>query len=281
MYIQVMKSGKSGALKAFASAALGKKAMIQLPITSVTGYRTPYFIVHPNRPWKIYFDLWIGALIVFSVFSVPFRIGFGVEDNDGLFWSDAVIDSFFGLDIILTFRTAYFDEDMGGFETNPWKLATRYLRGFFLIDFLSTLPIEAISKFVLGQVLGSLQNLQAGSSVARMARIFRILKLARLLKILRLAQLGDKGKRRPENDPTEFPTASSLGSMFAMLFFIAHLLCSTWYLILDESRAVNWLNRFMGEVDAHKGLSLWERYVVAIYWAFTTMTTVSSQRAVC
>ena len=47
------------------------------------------------------------ALIVYTVISIPFRVGFSVEDTPLLFWSDVVIDSFFGVDIILTLRTAY------------------------------------------------------------------------------------------------------------------------------------------------------------------------------
>jgi hypothetical protein len=272
-----MKSGRSGALKAFAAAAKGtKKKANELPVISVTGYTTPYFMVHPSNPWKIKFDIVVGILIIYSVLAVPFRLGFRVEDNESLFWSDVVIDSLFGVDIIATFRTAFYDDDLSGFETNPWRIAQTYFRGFFLIDFFSTVPIEGITKFFAVLVLGDSDEAQSGDSVGSTARVLRILKLARLLKILRLAKLGEKGKRRPENDPTDFPTASSLGSMFAMLFFIAHLLCSTWHMVLDETRTVNWLNQFIGEVDAHQGLTLWERYVVAIYWAFTTMTTVKA-----
>jgi len=272
-----MKSGRSGALKAFAAAAMGtKKRAHELPVISVTGYTTSYFMVHPSEPWKIQFDMIVGILIIYSVLAVPFRLGFRVEDTDALFWSDVVIDSIFGVDIFVTFRTAFYNDDFSGFETNPWRVAQAYFRGFFLIDFFSTVPIEAITKFFAVLLLSNSEEVQSGDSVGSMARILRILRLARLLKILRLAKLGEKRKRRPENDPTDFPTASSLGSMFAMLFFIAHLLCSTWYMVLDENRTVNWLNQFIGEVGAHQGLSLWERYVVAIYWAFTTMTTVKA-----
>ena len=41
----------------------------------------------------------------------------------------------------------------------------------------------------------------------------RIFRLARLLKVLRLAKLSGKGKARPENDPSSFPTLGELGKM--------------------------------------------------------------------
>ena len=43
---------------------------------------------------------------------------------------------------------------------------------------------------------------------------------------------------RPEKDPSSFPTAKELGKMFAMLFFIAHLLGCLWYLAIDDAAEV-------------------------------------------
>ena len=61
-------------------------------------------------------------------------------------YSDYVIDCLFGLDIFVTFRTAYFNDELGGFETNPWKVARRYFGDFFLIDLFSTVPFDNLSK---------------------------------------------------------------------------------------------------------------------------------------
>jgi len=54
----------------------------------------------------------VGALILYSVVSVPFRIGFRVEDSPASVISDIAIDSIFGVDILATFRTAYFDDEL-------------------------------------------------------------------------------------------------------------------------------------------------------------------------
>jgi hypothetical protein len=47
-------------------------------------------------------------------------------------------------------------------------------------------------------------------------------------------------------------------------------------MVLDESAEVNWLNRFKGRPNAHEdgAMGLWDKYAIALYWAFTTMTTV-------
>ena len=75
----------------------------------------------------------IGALIIYSVLAIPFRMGFRVKDTPALAVSDAVIDSLFGVDIALTFRTAVFVEELGGYETNPATIGRDYLRGFFFV----------------------------------------------------------------------------------------------------------------------------------------------------
>lgn len=49
-------------------------------------------------------------LLWHSVIAVPLRVGFDVRDSFGIILSDIVVDSLFGVDCILTFRTAFFDE---------------------------------------------------------------------------------------------------------------------------------------------------------------------------
>jgi len=84
----------------------------RLPRRSVSGHQTSVFMIHPEHPQKVKFDMLVGALIVFSVLAVPFRLGFRVEDSSSLILMDIIIDSIFGVDIIATFRTAYFDDDL-------------------------------------------------------------------------------------------------------------------------------------------------------------------------
>jgi hypothetical protein len=45
-------------------------------------------------------------------------------------------------------------------------------------------------------------------------------------------------------------------------------------MILDENAEISWLNRFGGQVNFASTLSLSEKYVISLYWAFTTMSTV-------
>ena len=239
----------------------------QLPAVSVSGYRTSYFMIHPNHPAKIAFDFWIGFLIVGSVLVVPFQIGFRVDESKAIFIAECIVDAFFGLDIFTTFRTAIFAPEQGGYETNPRVIAVEYAKGMLLIDVMSTIPFDLAVKLYSNS--GDSNN-----AMLRSSKLLKALRLVRLLKLIRLLKLTKLFKAQPEKDPGINPTFASLAKMVAMLYFIAHLLGCLWYLILDNGKIENWLNRFGQRDDMEEATTLWERYLISIYWAFTTMTTV-------
>lgn len=86
-----------------------------------------------------------------------------------------------------------------------------------------------------------------------------------------------RASRGPEEDPPAVgPTFIAVATMLGTLYFIGHQLACLWFGVLDESKDVNWLNRYGGEVNFADTLTLFEQYVISLYWAFTTMTTVSN-----
>ena len=80
-------------------------------------------------------DMFIGGIILYSVIIVPYRIGFDDTPRPWslLDWSDIIIDFLFFLDIILTFRTAYVD-NQGTLVVDPKKIRANYIRGMFVPD---------------------------------------------------------------------------------------------------------------------------------------------------
>ena len=81
-----------------------------MPDRSAINIESDCLIFHPHAPWRTQWDLGVGALILYSVLIIPFRIGFGVDCTHIVaFVFDCLVDIMFFLDIILNFRTAYFD----------------------------------------------------------------------------------------------------------------------------------------------------------------------------
>ena len=104
-------------------------AGLELPTVSVTGDPTPPWIIHPQHPYKTTWDSVVAVVIIYSVLAVPFQISFfrhGEGDGVALVIVDAIVDSLFGIDIVVTFRTAFFDEELLGWETTPANIASRY-----------------------------------------------------------------------------------------------------------------------------------------------------------
>ena len=60
-------------------------------------------------------------------------------------WIDLFVDLYFTSDLIMNFRTAYFDRASGILITGPGNIARNYLTGWFTIDLLSCLPISYIA----------------------------------------------------------------------------------------------------------------------------------------
>ena len=79
-------------------------------------------------------------LITLSVITVPFRIGFDAVSEGGWLVVDWVIDLTFALDIALNFRMAYMNAHV--LVTSPSLMAAHYLKGWFTVDLLSTVPFD-------------------------------------------------------------------------------------------------------------------------------------------
>lgn len=48
------------------------------------------------------------------------------------------------IDILISFRTVYYDDDLGMEEVRPMYIAKNYIKDQFIIDLLSTVPFDSI-----------------------------------------------------------------------------------------------------------------------------------------
>ena len=64
--------------------------------------KLPFPMIHPTADWKIYWDLWISACIIWSTLTVPFSIGFRTAYSTrcvpGVFFIDSTVDISFVID---------------------------------------------------------------------------------------------------------------------------------------------------------------------------------------
>ena len=117
--------------------------------------------------------MFIILLVVYNTFAVPFDAAFGV---DGPVLSthllDRILDGIFCVDVLIAFRTSYFDNE--GEEVKDGKrIAMSYIKsGRFFIDFIASVPLDLfIGIFVKNK---SYLNL---ISLVKLVRVWRIGKL--------------------------------------------------------------------------------------------------------
>jgi hypothetical protein len=123
----------------------------------------------------------------------------------------------------------YFNEMQMKMIAKRKDVAMNYLKGFFIIDFLSILPYDNIST-----ATGSGGNL-------KILRVIRIARLAKLLRILRSSRIF----ARFENSMTINYGALKLFKFIVGTLFIAHWMACLWHLIkVIEAGKCNWVDEY-------------------------------------
>ena len=161
-----------------------------------------FFIFHPYSSPRLSWDVYVIALLVYTVFQVPAAIAFQsqmcAEDLStfDLFLS-LTVDISFWIDILLTFRTAVIDANTDTLTQLKlivdWKrIAKVYLRGWFWLDVMGSIPMQLVEAIILAsnQEPAGAQQEACSYSALKTFKLNRLARLARLVKLLRLARLA-------------------------------------------------------------------------------------------
>ena len=229
-------------------------------------------IIEPSAPVKIAWDLFVGAVTLANVLLIAVQIGFPNWESVTSGWWDWFMDGVFWCDILVNFRAAYYDEG-GVLVTVPSLIRRKYLRGFFMLDFFTTLPITKISSII------SDNKRNNSTKSLKFFRIFRLVKLLKLVQVLRGSVMREIQSYLIDVPPLVFKATS----MFMMLVLLAHFFGCFWNFfdkVMCENAGAEF-NLYVGSAPwdpnvraDHEYTEFWEKYVKGVYWAFTTMTTV-------
>lgn len=201
----------------------------------------------------------MAALILYSTMVIPYRICFDVEAEGGFLVLDVCVDLCFAADIAINFRTAFYEDGGMVLVTVPSLIARHYLRTWFTIDVLSTLPIDWIVEWVVG-----------GGSVFRSLKLIRALRLVRLLKLVRVLKL-QRVALVVEDAVAMSPALVRVIKLFFQVAFVAHLVSCFWYyvsLVTSEGGQGTWWHD-AGLQEAPTGTL----YLSSMYFTFTTFST--------
>jgi len=103
----------------------------------------PPGIIHPQSPLKTLWNFFMLVIIIFLSVTVPYRIAFEDVAPPPWFYTDTILDFLFIIDLGLNFFSAI-ENDNGEIIVEHKKIAMIYLKGWFLIDVTSSIPITLI-----------------------------------------------------------------------------------------------------------------------------------------
>ena len=219
------------------------------------------WIILPDNPYKKIWDLLIAFLILYSAIITPYEIAF--SDNNHTSWFEILIDIFLAIDIVLTFFSAYTDEEEN-LVKNHKKIIKKYLKSWFIIDIISVLPLNNLFKS------GKYSGL---TKISKLPKLYRLIKLT---KLLRMTKMSSKGNL---NRVTKFFMEKlKINANVERLFFFVltfllmnHLCACFWYFMakIEDFSPDSWVVR-LGYMDN----SNVELYIISFYWTLTTVTTV-------
>uniref|UniRef100_A0A2P2JG54 Potassium channel n=1 Tax=Rhizophora mucronata TaxID=61149 RepID=A0A2P2JG54_RHIMU len=206
------------------------------------------------RSWETLMVL----LVLYSAWVSPFEVAFWSSTTrfPGLYFADNVVDLFFAINIVLTFFVAYIDPRTQLLVVDRKSVATRYLSTWFLMDVASTIPFRAMGELLTGK-----QKMDLSYSILDLLRLWRIRRVmqffTRLEKDIRFSYFWVRCSR-----------------LICVTLFSVHCAGCLYYLLADRypHHGKTWISILFP--DNFRDISLWVRYISAMYWSITTMTTV-------
>ncbi|KAF4080410.1 hypothetical protein AMELA_G00170990 [Ameiurus melas] len=143
------------------------------------------WIIHPYSDFRFYWDLVMLFLMMSNLVILPWCITF-FEDQNTLPWImfNMASDTLFLIDLILNFRTGIPEDDNSHIILDPQVIRRRYLQSWFLVDFISSIPVDYF--FIAVDLEARLES----AEVYRTARALRIVRFTKILSLLRLLRLS-------------------------------------------------------------------------------------------
>jgi hypothetical protein len=103
------------------------------------------FIIYPNNPNKVRWDVLMSLILVLSVITTPIDLAFQNYGDNNLGYKSFLyaIDILFLIDIIVNFNSAFEDDYLEIIDDRK-SICLNYIKLWFFIDFFSIFPFELV-----------------------------------------------------------------------------------------------------------------------------------------
>ncbi|KAK6945052.1 KHA domain [Dillenia turbinata] len=210
------------------------------------------FIISPYDRRYRFWETFLVVLVLYTAWVSPFEFGFLQKPAGPLDIVDNVVNGFFAIDIIVTFFVAYLDRTTYLLIDEPKKIAWKYATSGLAFDVISTIPSELAQKM--------------SPAPFQTYGLFNMLRLWRLRRVSALFA-------RLEKDRNFNYFWVRCAKLICVTLFAVHCAGCFYYLLAAKYHdpKKTWIGASMNDFLEQ---SLCIRYVTAMYWSITTLTTV-------
>jgi len=259
-WVHVIESGASPEIEEFA--ALLEKSLKADKKGLLTTKGNPWYMISCRSGYHIAWDIFIFLLLVYIATGVPFSLAFSSEiDIEAFSHVDTFVDVIFAVDIILNFQTSYISHV--GTEVFSWrKVAKKYLRTWFMVDLLSTVPYHMFIMWSGNRHRGVTHAAKL-MKTGKLCRAFKLLRLSKLFYVIGTFQFAETFEEF--KCTSDLLTFIKVGRILSSTVLLCHwLACGMVF-----SGKGYLINYFSDKPPSTPSL-----YLAALYWSMTTMTTV-------
>jgi len=160
----------------------------------------------PDSNFKTSWDLTGLFLILYEAIVIPYRVAFNMQSMGLFAFLEYFIDVFFITDvckskfplshiIVVNFYTGYYKK--GALIMKRRHIMCRYLRTWFIVDFISSFPYTWVINFDQyydenGNIKKSDIVVHHTSQLLRLLKIIRFVRIIRLIRLFKLRRLVNK-----------------------------------------------------------------------------------------
>lgn len=131
---------------------------------------------------RFYWDLIMLIMMMGNLIIIPVGITFFSEQTTTTWLVfNVASDTIFLVDLVMNFRTGIVNEESSEIILDPKVIKMNYLKSWFVVDFLSSIPVDYIFLIV---------EKGFDSEVYKTARALRIVRFTKILSLLRLLRLS-------------------------------------------------------------------------------------------
>ena len=184
------------------------------------------FKFYPSSKFKVKWDLFIILLALYNSIFVPaeFSFNLGIENNYYYKSMTYMIDFIFIFDVIVNFRSVYYDSVHEEYVTDGRKIALNYiLKGRFWVDMAASIPIEEIYSVMQADSNGKSSNSNSMFKLISLFKLIRLLRLGRIITYLKMNQT--------------FKFGMKFLQLFLILIMVLHWVTCFWYYIIGINQS--------------------------------------------